>query len=31
MNCSLSCPKDLNPGQAISEIKKMIATHDFDE
>jgi len=31
MNCSLSCPKDLNPGQAISEIKKMIATHDFNE
>ena len=31
MNCSLACPKDLNPGQAIAEIKKMIATEDLNE
>ena len=31
MNCSLACPKDLNPGQAIAEIKKMIATQDFND
>ena len=31
MNCSLACPKDLNPGQAIAEIKKMIATQDMNE
>ena len=29
MNCSFACPKDLNPGQAIAEIKKMIATRDL--
>ncbi len=29
MNCSFSCPKGLNPGQAISEIKKMIAARDL--
>ena len=31
MNCSLACPKELNPGQAIAEIKKMIATEDLNE
>jgi len=31
MNCSLACPKELNPGQAIAEIKKMIATQDFND
>ena len=31
MNCSLACPKDLNPGQAIAEIKKMIATQDLND
>ena len=31
MNCSLACPKELNPGQAIAEIKKMIATQDLNE
>lgn len=25
MNCTNTCPKDLNPGQAIAEIKKLIA------
>jgi succinate dehydrogenase / fumarate reductase iron-sulfur subunit len=25
LNCTQSCPKDLNPGKAIAEIKKMIA------
>jgi succinate dehydrogenase / fumarate reductase iron-sulfur subunit len=29
MNCTLSCPKGLNPGQAIAEIKKMIATREL--
>lgn len=29
MNCSFACPKDLNPGQAIAEIKRMIATRDL--
>ena len=31
MNCSLACPKDLNPGHAIAEIKKLIATQDVNE
>jgi len=26
MNCTNTCPKDLNPGQAIGEIKKKIAS-----
>ncbi|XP_031568627.1 succinate dehydrogenase [ubiquinone] iron-sulfur subunit, mitochondrial-like [Actinia tenebrosa] len=26
MNCTKACPKGLNPGQSIAEIKKMIAT-----
>ena len=26
MNCTNSCPKDLNPAKAIGEIKKMVAT-----
>ena len=26
MNCTNSCPKDLNPAKAIGEIKKMLAT-----
>jgi succinate dehydrogenase / fumarate reductase iron-sulfur subunit len=26
MNCTRTCPKDLNPGKAIAEIKKMVAT-----
>jgi succinate dehydrogenase / fumarate reductase iron-sulfur subunit len=25
LNCTMACPKDLNPGKAIAEIKKMIA------
>jgi succinate dehydrogenase / fumarate reductase iron-sulfur subunit len=25
MNCARTCPKGLNPAQAIGEIKKMIA------
>jgi succinate dehydrogenase / fumarate reductase iron-sulfur subunit len=25
LNCTQACPKDLNPGKAIAEIKKMIA------
>ena len=25
MNCTNSCPKDLNPAQSISEIKKLMA------
>jgi succinate dehydrogenase / fumarate reductase iron-sulfur subunit len=25
LNCTQSCPKDLNPGKAIAEIKKKIA------
>ena len=29
MNCTLACPKGLNPGQAIAEIKKMIATREL--
>uniref|UniRef100_UPI00358FFF03 succinate dehydrogenase [ubiquinone] iron-sulfur subunit, mitochondrial isoform X1 n=1 Tax=Myxine glutinosa TaxID=7769 RepID=UPI00358FFF03 len=27
MNCTNSCPKGLNPGKAIAEIKKMMATY----
>uniref|UniRef100_A0A673KX07 Succinate dehydrogenase [ubiquinone] iron-sulfur subunit, mitochondrial n=1 Tax=Sinocyclocheilus rhinocerous TaxID=307959 RepID=A0A673KX07_9TELE len=27
MNCTKSCPKGLNPGKAIAEIKKMMATY----
>lgn len=27
LNCSRTCPKGLNPGRAIAEIKKMMATH----
>jgi len=26
MNCTQSCPKGLNPGKAIAEVKKMLAT-----
>jgi len=25
LNCSRTCPKGLNPGKAIAEIKKMLA------
>jgi len=28
MNCTKTCPKDLNPGEAIGEIKKMIAARE---
>jgi succinate dehydrogenase / fumarate reductase iron-sulfur subunit len=24
LNCSQACPKDLNPGRAIAEIKKLM-------
>ncbi|BDD55511.1 succinate dehydrogenase complex, subunit B [Monascus purpureus] len=27
LNCSRTCPKGLNPGRAIAEIKKMLASH----
>ncbi|KAJ3337625.1 hypothetical protein HDU93_000768 [Gonapodya sp. JEL0774] len=27
MNCAKTCPKGLNPGKAIAEIKKMMASH----
>ncbi|XP_027767096.1 succinate dehydrogenase [ubiquinone] iron-sulfur subunit, mitochondrial, partial [Empidonax traillii] len=27
MNCTRTCPKGLNPGKAIAEIKKMMATY----
>ena len=27
MNCTQTCPKGLNPGKAIAEIKKMMATY----
>lgn len=27
MNCTKTCPKGLNPGKAIAEIKKMMATY----
>uniref|UniRef100_A0A6F9DSC5 Succinate dehydrogenase [ubiquinone] iron-sulfur subunit, mitochondrial n=1 Tax=Phallusia mammillata TaxID=59560 RepID=A0A6F9DSC5_9ASCI len=28
MNCTKTCPKGLNPGLAIAELKKMLATHN---
>ena len=27
MNCARTCPKGLNPGRAIAEIKKMMTTN----
>jgi succinate dehydrogenase / fumarate reductase iron-sulfur subunit len=29
LNCTQACPKDLNPGKAIAEIKRMIAERRF--
>jgi len=28
MNCTKACPKGLNPGRAIAQIKKMLAEQD---
>jgi len=28
MNCTKTCPKGLNPGLAIGEMKKMLAKYD---
>jgi succinate dehydrogenase / fumarate reductase iron-sulfur subunit len=29
MNCTRTCPKGLNPGKSIAEIKKMMAVRRF--
>ena len=29
MNCTNSCPKDLNPARAIAETKKMLASRRY--
>eukprot|EP00516_Mucochytrium_quahogii_P001464 CAMPEP_0203747416 /NCGR_PEP_ID=MMETSP0098-20131031/2574_1 /ASSEMBLY_ACC=CAM_ASM_000208 /TAXON_ID=96639 /ORGANISM=" , Strain NY0313808BC1" /LENGTH=38 /DNA_ID= /DNA_START= /DNA_END= /DNA_ORIENTATION= len=31
MNCTKTCPKGLNPGLAIGEIKKMLAKYNSKE
>ena len=28
LNCTRTCPKGLNPGKAIAEVKKMIVEHE---
>jgi len=30
MNCSKTCPKGLNPGKAVAEIKKKVSMYRWD-
>ena len=31
MNCSNTCPKGLNPGQAIGKLKKKVEEHEVNK